>query len=208
MRFVKKVVKRNVGRDGKKGSGKGAKPKDSVTIIRNKFKKMRPRLAQAAEAGTTTMPTPQRPATPSEETISDFAAPDWSRVVADVLTQALDVVDVLDAAVDEVAMFHRTFPLGEALGELFRRRAASGKRPLGLVDLVEALAPDARAVGDGTEARARQALLAGLCWNLEGVVAVGSRLTREFGELPDGDPLDAAHERARAIARELHQRRR
>ena len=151
------------------------------------------------------MPTPQRPATPSKETIRDCAAPDWSRVVADALAQALDV---LDAAVDEVTMFHRTFPLGEALGELFRRQAVSGKRPLGLIDLIEALAPDAQAVGDGAEERARQALLAGLCWNLEGVVAVGSRLTREFGELPDGDPLDAAHERARAIARELHQRRR
>ncbi len=148
------------------------------------------------------MPTPQRPATPSEETISDFAAPDWSRVVADTLTQALDVVD---AAVDEATLFHRTFPLGEALGEVFKRRAASGKRPLGLIDLIAALARD---VGDGTEERARQALLAGLCWNLEGVVAVGSRLARELGELPDGDPLHAARERARVIAGELHQRRR
>jgi hypothetical protein len=144
------------------------------------------------------MPMQQRPTQPTA-CAAAASSTDWSRLVAEALKQAVD------AAADETTLFHCAFPLGEAIGEVFRRRAASGKRPLGLVDLVGELALDG---GAEITAQARRALLAGLCWNLEEAVGVGSRLTRELGGLPETDPLDAARERAQAIAGELRRRQR
>ena len=141
------------------------------------------------------MPTPPR--RPIQPLDTAAASPDWARLVGDALAHGID------AATDETTRFHCAFPLGEAIGERFRQRAASGRRPLGLIDLIDALVP-----GAGADAPTRRALLAGLCWNLEEVVGIGSRLTRELAEPPAGDPLDAARERAQTIARELRRRER
>ena len=151
------------------------------------------------------MPTPQRLPTPARDEAA-VAPREWPQLVAEALAHAVDGAG--DATADAAALYHRTFPLGEAIGELFKRRAARGSRPLGLAELIAALAPAADEVCDGACAQARQALLAGLCWNLEDVVALGSRLRDEFGQLPPGDPLDAARARARHIAGELGRRKR
>ncbi len=152
------------------------------------------------------MPTSQqRPTTSSDETAT-VVPHDWSQLVADALA---DAVDGFGGAADDAAtLYHGTFPLGEAIGELFKRRAARGSRPLGLVELIAALVPS---TGDGcnaTTAQARQALLAGLCWNLEEVVALGSRLRYQLGEFPADDPLAAARTRARDITDALGRRKR
>ena len=152
------------------------------------------------------MPTPQRESTRALEDAAQVAPPNWSRLVAEALERAAD--GTMAATDNPAALYHRTFPLGEAIGELFKRHAACANRPLGLVDLVGALAPGGDGAGDAATALTRQALLAGLCWNLEDVVVLGSRLSHELGELPAGNLLDTAHARARDIDNALNRRKR
>ncbi len=152
------------------------------------------------------MPTPQQRPTTSRDEAPAVVPHDWSQLVADTLA---DAVDGFGGVGDDAAtLYHSTFPWGEAIGELFKRRAARGSRPLGLVELIVALAPGAGDGCDATAAQARQALLAGLCWNLEEVVALGSRLRYQLGELAADDPLAAARIRARDIAGALDRRKR
>lgn len=91
----------------------------------------------------------------------------WIDVAVRQLTAGL-----VDAPADGVGagvreqVYERGFALGEALGRRFRARCATASGPPGLALLVSRLG-EAQSSPPSLADRARRALLAGFCWDLE-----------------------------------------
>ena len=94
--------------------------------------------------------------------------------VAELLAWVDSTVQALLAAApggDIQRLDPQAFALGEALGRLFRERCRQCAGPHGLALLLDGLLAG-RAASQDAEAALRARLFAGLCWDLEGALAL------------------------------------
>ncbi len=132
------------------------------------------------------MPSGHRPQGPGDRPAPGGARQREPLAVAQLLVWVDGTVHALLAAAPGGEAQHlepQAFALGEALGRLFRERCRQCAGPYGLALLLDRLLAD-RAASAGAEAMLRARLFAGLCWDLEGALALvpdipALRATRE-----------------------------
>lgn len=73
---------------------------------------------------------------------------------------------------DSTVIYHRSFPVGATLADIFAHRAVRDGWPLSLITVIEKLT-GASLSRDTPEQAARRAILSGLCWQLTDLLQMG-----------------------------------
>ncbi|QBQ97897.1 hypothetical protein [Paraburkholderia pallida] len=111
---------------------------------------------------------------------------DFSAYVDEAIRQALRDQPA-DLPNNSTVIYHRSFPIGSALADIFTHRTARDDIGLGpsIAHLIEKLA--GLSVPDETpEQQARRALLCGFCWEIAGLLKLGANGGFQFNVHDEG----------------------
>lgn len=98
---------------------------------------------------------------------------------------------------DSTVLYHRSFPIGSALADIFAHRVACDDGMLSLIYLIEQLT--GISVPDETpEQKARRGILCGLCWQLVGLLRMGANTGFKFNTHDEGRMLMSGVRRGRS----------
>jgi len=89
---------------------------------------------------------------------------------------------------DSAVLYHRSFPVGSALADIFAYRAVRDGLPLSLINVIEQLT-GASVPSETLEQEARRAVLAGICWRLTELLNMGGNGGFKFNVHDEGRML-------------------
>ncbi|MFL9907373.1 hypothetical protein [Paraburkholderia sp. RL17-337-BIB-A] len=97
---------------------------------------------------------------------------------------------------DSTVIYHRSFPIGSALADIFTHRAVRDGHPLSLIQVIDQLT-DASVPDETPEQQARRGILCGLCWELVGILNMGGKGGFKFNMHDEGRMLMDGVQRGR-----------
>ncbi|MEV9633750.1 hypothetical protein ABZO35_04630 [Burkholderia pseudomallei] len=101
-----------------------------------------------------------------------------------------------EVANNHTAIYHRSFPIGSALAEVFAHRSIkSGGGPLSLVHVIEQLI--GKIPAETPEQQARRGILCGLCWEIGAILKLGGNGGFRFNVDDEGTMFMAGVRRSR-----------
>jgi hypothetical protein len=100
-----------------------------------------------------------------------------------------------EVANDRAAIYHRSFPIGKALADIFTHRAVVSNGPLSLIHVIEWLIGEIPS--ESPEQQVRRGILAGLCWELGATLQMGGKGGIHFNVHDEGRMLMGGVRRSR-----------